>query len=175
MALFCRENLVNHLRWAVVFGGVGLSFMMPPPAKAFGAPSEDPAESFASLAQWDSTFVPDGRSQPWQYGVPDADRHDQDTAGRFDSFGETSKYGGSFAQTASDQRWDNGTGWYWHGEGWRPFQGGGWWHEHWHCNDCGRAASPVPESGTSTTLIVGLLILVISLARQGQRTLLGAR
>jgi len=179
MTLFWRENLVNGLRWAVVLGGLGLGLVLPPLANASGAASPtEPTESFASLAQWHGTFATEPPSQPWQYSSDgEFDPQTQANASDFAWAGGPTKYSNSFGQASSDHHWDhwgNGSG-YWQGEGWRPFHGGGWWHEHWHCEECGKTSSPVPESSTSIMLIVGLLALVVMFGRQGKHPLVRLR
>jgi len=171
MLLFCRKILVKGLRCAIVLGGIGLGFVTPPPAHAFGVPSADSAESFASLAQGDDTFSPGAPFQKWQYGVGDFDGQARSNTSNADSGEGTNKYSDSFGQVAFDHRWDDGSGWHGQGEDWRPFHGGGWWHEHWHCDDCGKTSSPVPETSATTLFIVGLLALGIVLGRLGQRPL----
>ena len=175
MMLFCRKNLVNGLRFAVVLGGIGLGFVTPPPAHAFGVPSADTTESFASKAQGDDMFPPGAPSQQWQYGGGDFDGQAWSNTSNADSDGGANKYSDSFGQVAFEHRWDNGFGWHAQGDGWRPFHGGGWWHEHWYCDDCGKTTSPVPETSTTTLLIVGLLAIGIVLGRLGQRPFLRIR
>ncbi|HYA67073.1 MAG TPA: hypothetical protein VEE84_10300 [Burkholderiaceae bacterium] len=175
MMLFCRKNLVNGLRCAVVLGGIGLGFVSPPPAHAFGMTSADSTESFASQAQGDDTFSPEAPLHQWQYGAGDFDGPAWSNTNNSDAGGATNKYSDSFGHLAFEHRWDNGFGWHGQGEDWRPFHGGGWWHEHWHCDDCGKTTSPVPETGTTTLLIVGLLALGIVLGGLGRRPLLRIR
>jgi len=172
MTLFCRKNLINGLRGAVVLGGIGLGLVMPPSANAFGGlSSTDPTESFASQARQDTALAEEAFSQSWQFEQGEFGAPEQpNTTGFFPSAG--SNYSDSFRRAGFDHGWDNGPWQYWHGEGWRPFQGGGWWHEHWHCDDCGKTTSPIPEVSTTIMMISGLLGLVIALGRRGQRPLL---